>query len=29
VATTSVLFLDVSTTDLTPIKQEKIDDGMP
>ena len=29
VATTSVLFLDVSTTDLSPIKQEKIDDGMP
>ena len=29
VATTSVLFLDVSTTDLMPIKQEKIDDGMP
>ena len=29
VATTSVLFLDVSTTDLIPIKQEKIDDGMP
>ena len=29
VATTSVLFLDVSTTDLMPVKQEKIDDGMP
>ena len=29
VATTSVLFLDVSTTDLMPIKQEKNDDGMP
>ena len=29
VATTSVLFLDVSTTDLMPEKQEKIDDGMP
>jgi preprotein translocase subunit SecF len=29
VATTSVLFLDVSTTDLMPIKQEKIDDGRP
>jgi len=29
VATTSVLFLGVSTTDLMPIKQEKIDDGMP
>ena len=29
VATTSVLFLDVSTADLMPIKQEKIDDGMP
>ena len=30
VATTSVLFLDVSTSDLMPtIKQEKIDDGMP
>ena len=29
VATTSVLFLDVSTTDLMPIKQEKIDDRMP
>ena len=29
VATTSVLFLDVSTTDLMPMKQEKIDDGMP
>jgi len=29
VATTSVLFLDVSTKDLMPIQQEKIDDGMP
>ena len=29
VATTSVLFLDVSTTDLMPIKEEKTDDGMP
>ena len=29
VATTSVLFLDVSTTDLMPVKQEKIDDDMP
>jgi hypothetical protein len=29
VATTSVLFLDVSTTDLMPIKKEKVDDGMP
>ena len=29
VASTSVLFLDVSTTDLMPVKQEKIDDGMP
>jgi preprotein translocase subunit SecF len=29
VATTSVLFLGVSTTDLMPIQQEKIDDGMP
>ena len=29
VATTSVLFLDVSMTDLMPIKEEKTDDGMP
>ena len=29
VATTSVLFLDISTKDLMPIQQEKIDDGMP
>jgi len=29
VATTSVLFLDVSTTDLMLIKKEKVDDGMP
>jgi len=29
VATTTVLFLNVSTTDLMPIKKEKIDDGMP
>jgi preprotein translocase subunit SecF len=29
VATTSVLFLDVSTTDLMPVKKETIDDGMP
>ncbi|MBM23963.1 MAG: protein translocase subunit SecF [Gammaproteobacteria bacterium] len=29
VATTSVLFLDVSTTDLIPVKKETIDDGMP
>ena len=29
VATTSVLFLGVSTSDLMPIQQEKIDDGMP
>ena len=29
VATTSVLFLDVSTTDLMPVKKETNDDGMP
>ena len=29
VASTSIFFLDISTTDLIPVKREEVDDGMP
>ena len=29
VASTSVFYLDISTTDLLPSKREEVDDGMP
>ena len=29
VASTSIFYLDISTTDLIPVKQEEVDDGMP
>jgi preprotein translocase subunit SecF len=29
VASTSIFYLDISTTDLIPVKREEVDDGMP
>ena len=29
VATTSIFYMDISTTDLIPVKREEVDDGMP
>ena len=29
VASTSIFYLDISTTDLSPVKREEVDDGMP
>jgi preprotein translocase subunit SecF len=29
VASTSIFYLDISTTDLIPEKREEVDDGMP